>query len=89
MKAARWVVVLARKAERPVGKLPKQIVEILNQLRQDLEAEGPTPRGWIVKHVLERPGVLAARLKREYRALYSVQPPTIVILEVVHRKDAY
>ena len=54
-----------------------------------MEAEGPTPKGWIVKHVLGRPGVYAARLKREYRALYEVVSPTIVILSIAHRRESY
>ena len=69
--------------------MPREIVEILDQLRHDLEIEGPTPKGWIVKHVQGRPGVLAARLKREYRALYEVVAPTIIILTIAHRKEVY
>jgi mRNA-degrading endonuclease RelE of RelBE toxin-antitoxin system len=85
----RWVVLLDRAAVKDLKRLPKEIVEILAQLRLDLEAEGPTPKGWIVKHVLGRPGVYAARLKREYRVLYEVVSPTILILTIVHRKEAY
>ena len=85
----RWVVVLEKSAVKDLKRLPREVVEILDQLRHDLEAEGPTPKGWIVKHVQGRPGVYAARLKREYRALYEVISPTIIILSVAHRKEAY
>lgn len=85
----RWVVVLEKGAVKDLKRLPKEIVEILDQLRHDLESEGPTPKGWIVKHVQGRPGVFAARLKREYRALYEVISPTIIILSIAHRREAY
>ena len=85
----RWCVLLDRQAEKELKKLPKEIVEILDQFRNDLEAEGPTPKGWIVKHVKGREGVLAAKLKREYRALYEVISPSIIIISVSHRKEAY
>lgn len=78
-----------RQAEKELRKLPKEIVEILDQLRNDLEAEGPTPKGWIIKHVKGRENVLAARLKREYRALYEVVNPSIIIISISHRKEAY
>ena len=52
----RWTVLLEKSAAKDLKRLPKEIVEILDQLRHDLEAEGPTPKGWIVKHVLGRPG---------------------------------
>jgi mRNA-degrading endonuclease RelE of RelBE toxin-antitoxin system len=89
MTVRRWVVILDRSAAKELKRLPREIVEILDQLRHDLEAEGPTPKGWIVKHVHGRPGVYAARLKREYRALYEVVSPTILILTVAHRREAY
>ena len=85
----QWVVVLEKKAAKELQRLPKDIVVILGQFKQDLEAEGPVPKGWIVKHVQGRPGVYAARLKREYRVLYEVVSPTIIIVSVVHRKEAY
>jgi mRNA-degrading endonuclease RelE of RelBE toxin-antitoxin system len=85
----RWVVVLERSAVKDLRKLPREVVEILDQLRHDLEAEGPVPKGWTVKHVLGRPGVYAAKLKREYRALYEVVSPTIIIISVSHRKESY
>lgn len=85
----RWVVVLEKKAAKEVKRLPREIVEILDQFRHDLEEEGPTPKGWIIKHVLGSHGVYAARLKREYRVLYEVVSPTIIIVSVVHRKEAY
>jgi mRNA-degrading endonuclease RelE of RelBE toxin-antitoxin system len=85
----RWVVVLDKKAAKELRRLPREIVEILDQLRHDLEEEGPTPKGWTVKHVLGRPGVYAARLKREYRALYEVVAPSIIIVSVAHRREAY
>ena len=84
-----WVVILKRSAVKDLKKLPKEIIEILDQLRYDLESEGPTPKGWMVKHVQGQPGVYAARLKREYRALYEVVTPTIIILSVSHRREAY
>jgi mRNA-degrading endonuclease RelE of RelBE toxin-antitoxin system len=82
-------VVLEKGAAKDLKRLPKEIVEILDQLRHDLEAEGPTPKGWLVKHVQGRPGVFAARLKREYRALYEVVTPTIIIITIAHRREAY
>ena len=85
----RWVVVLEKSAAKSLKRLPKEIVEILDQLRHDLESEGPTPKGWLVKHVLGSSGVYAARLKREYRVIYEVISPTIIIVSVVHRKEAY
>lgn len=85
----RWVVILEKSAVKDLKRLPREVVEILDQLRHDLESEGPTPKGWIVKHVRGRPGVYAARLKREYRALYEVISPTIIIVSVAHRREAY
>ena len=85
----RWVVILEKKAAKELKRLPKEIVLILAQFKVDLEAEGPTPKGWIVKHVQGQPGVYAARLKREYRVLYEVIAPSIIILTVAHRKEAY
>ncbi len=85
----RWVVILERSAEKQLKRLPKEVAEILAQFTLDLETEGPTPRGWIVKHVQGRPGVYAARLKREYRVLYEVVSPSIIIISVAHRKEAY
>lgn len=89
MTGHRWVVLLDRAAAKEMRRLPKEIVEILDQLRHDLEAEGPSPKGWIVKHVQGRPGVYTARLKREYRALYEVVSPMILILTVTHRRETY
>lgn len=85
----RWVVILEKNAAKDLRRLPREVVEILDQLRHDLEEEGPTPKGWIVKHVQGRPGVFAAKLKREYRALFEVISPTIIIISVSHRKEAY
>ncbi|OFZ82170.1 MAG: hypothetical protein A2583_07625 [Bdellovibrionales bacterium RIFOXYD1_FULL_53_11] len=85
----RWTVVLQKGAVKDLRRLPREIVEILDQLRHDMEAEGPVPHGWTVKHVLGRPGVYAARLKREYRALYEVISPSIIILSVAHRREVY
>ena len=85
----RWVVIVDKKAEKELKRLPKDILSILDQLRQDLAAEGPLPRGWIVKHVLGRPNTYAARLKREYRVLYEVVAPSIIIVTVAHGKEAY
>lgn len=85
----RWVVVLEKREAKELKRLPTAIVKILDQFRHDLEDEGPTPTGWIVKHVQGRPGVYAARLKREYRVLYEVVTPTIIIVSVAHRKEAY
>lgn len=85
----RWVVVLSKTAEKECRKMPKEIIEILAQLRLDLESEGPTPMGWTVKHVLGRTGVYSARLKREYRVLYEVVAPSIIFISVAHRKEAY
>lgn len=85
----RCLVVIERKVAKQLKRLPKEIVEILDQLRNDLELEGPTPRGWLVKHVRGQPGVYSARLKREYRALYEVVAPTIFILSVAHRKEVF
>ncbi len=85
----QWVVVLEKNALKELKKLPKEIVLILDQLRHDLAAEGPTPKGWRIKHVHGQKGVYSARLKREYRALYEVIAPTIIIITVAHRKEAY
>ena len=85
----QWTVVLDKQAAKSLDKLPKEIVEILAQLRQDLETEGPMPKGWIVKPLRGRSGVMSARLKRKYRALYEVVSPTIIIVSVSHRKEAY
>lgn len=89
MTVQRWVVILEKSAVKDLKRLPREVIEILDQLRHDLEAEGPKPKGWIVKHVQGRPGVYAARLKREYRALYEVISPTIIIVSVAHRREAY
>lgn len=80
---------LTRSAEKDLKKLPKEVVEILAQLRIDLSTEGPTPAGWTVKHVLGHPGVFAAKLKREYRAFFEVVSPSIIIVSVTHRKESY
>jgi mRNA-degrading endonuclease RelE of RelBE toxin-antitoxin system len=85
----RWVVLADRGVAKQLGKLPKPIVEILDQLRHDLEEEGPTPKGWIVKHVLGRRGLYSVRLKREYRAFYEVADLSITLISVAHRKEAY
>ena len=85
----RWVVVLEKGVVKDLKRLPTEIVTILDQLRQDLAQEGPTPKGWIVKRVQGRPGVYAARLKREYRALYEVVSPSIIIVSVTHRRESY
>jgi mRNA-degrading endonuclease RelE of RelBE toxin-antitoxin system len=89
LEVTQWIVLLDRQAAKDLKKLPKEIVELLDQLRNDLMAEGPTPKGWTVKHVKGRPSVLAAKLKREYRALYEVVSPSIIIISVSHRKEAY
>jgi mRNA-degrading endonuclease RelE of RelBE toxin-antitoxin system len=75
--------------QRWVVTLKKEVVEILDQFRNDLETEGPTPKGWVIKHVQGQSGVYAARLKREYRALFEVVTPTIIILSVSHRREAH
>lgn len=85
----RWVVVLDKNAAKDLRRLPTEVVTILDQLRLDLAQEGPTPKGWIIKHVQGRPGVFAARLKREYRALYEVVSPSIIIVSVTHRRESY
>jgi hypothetical protein len=86
---AKWIVLLDKNAAKELKKLPQEVVEILAQLRADLESDGPTPKGWTVKHVKGRSNTLAARLKREYRALYEVITPSIIIISVAHRKEAY
>lgn len=85
----RWTVYVDRRVVRQLQKLPKEIVEILDQLRRDLADEGPVPRGWIAKHLRGRKGAYSARLKREYRALYEVTGRSIILVHVAHRKEAY
>lgn len=85
----RWVVILERSAEKQLKRLPKEVFSIFGDFTEDLAAEGPTPRGWLVKHVHGRSGVYAARFKREYRVLYEVVSPSIIIVSVAHRKEAY
>jgi mRNA-degrading endonuclease RelE of RelBE toxin-antitoxin system len=85
----RWVVVLEKSALKDLRKLPHGVVEILDQLRFDLEVEGPVPKGWAIKHVLGRPELDVAKLKREYRVLYKVVSPTIIFISVSHRKESY
>ena len=85
----QWIVVAERRLAKQLKRLPREIVEILDQFRHDLEEEGPTPKGWITKHVLGRKGVFSARLKREYRVLYEVVDPSIILLSVAHRREVY
>ncbi len=89
MMTTRWIVVVEPNAEKELRKLPKEVSIILGNFKQDLENEGPIPRGWIIKHVLGRPGVYAARLKREYRVLYQVIEPHVIVLSISHRREAY
>ncbi len=84
-----WVIVIEKKAIKEIKRLPKEIIVILAQFQQDLKSEGPAPKGWIVKQVQGQPGAYAARLKREYRVIYEVLSPTIIIIRVAHRKEAY
>jgi len=85
----RWVVVAEKQVAKQLKKLPKEIVEILDQLRHDLEEEGPTPKGWITKHVHGKKGVYSTRLKREYRVLYEVSEPIVILISVAHRREVY
>jgi mRNA-degrading endonuclease RelE of RelBE toxin-antitoxin system len=85
----RWVVVAERRVAKQLNRLPREIVEILDQPRHDLEREGPVPKGWITKRVHGGKRVYSARLKREYRVLYEIAETTVILLSVAHRKDVY
>ncbi|OGQ36565.1 MAG: hypothetical protein A3F16_00055 [Deltaproteobacteria bacterium RIFCSPHIGHO2_12_FULL_43_9] len=84
-----WVVNITKTAAKELEKLPKEIREISAQLRIDLKSEGPIPKGWIVKMLKGEQNMYSVRLKREYRLIYQVQQPNIIIIRIAHRKDVY
>lgn len=85
----RWSVVVDRRAEKDLKRLPSHVQTILYQLREDFEAEGPMPKGWITKHVLGQKGIYSIRLKRKYRVLFQFSDSEIRLISVAHRKEVY
>ncbi len=61
---------------------------IYRELVDDLECEGPFPFGWDASP-LKGSEEVRIKLTREWRVLIQVIKPSIIVVRVVHRKEAY
>lgn len=83
-----WKVSATRKAAKELEKLPRRIILIYQALIEDLEQSGPFPFGWDSK-TLKGSDDISIRLNREYRVILVVIEPTLIVIKVAHRKEAY
>ena len=54
----------------------------------DMELEGPFPYGWDANPLKGRDEV-RIKLAREWRVVVQIVKPAIIVVRVVHRKEAY
>lgn len=83
-----WKVSITKKASKELANLPKQIVLIYQALIEDLEREGPFPKGWDSKP-LKGSEEIRIRLNREYRVLIVVIEPDLIVIKIAHRREVY
>jgi mRNA-degrading endonuclease RelE of RelBE toxin-antitoxin system len=83
-----WTVIETKQAAKQLLKLPKKIGLIYRELVDDFGRCGPWPKGWDIRP-LKGEMILRAKLTREYRVIFEIVKPKIVVLKVAHRKEAY
>lgn len=83
-----WKVFPTKRAGKDFDYLPKKIGIIYRELVDDLEQEGPFPYGWDAEP-LKGSGQVRIKLTREWRVLFQVIKPSIIVVRIVHRKEAY
>lgn len=83
-----WKVIPTKRAAKDLEFLPKKLGIIYRELVDDMHNEGPYPFGWDAEPV-KSSGKVRIKLTREWRVLVRVIKPSIIIDEVVHRKEAY
>jgi mRNA interferase RelE/StbE len=88
-----YTIEFTNKAEKDLGKLPKQaIARILEKV--DKLAEEPRPSGYKKLtdfHVSNAPDELYRIRIGDYRVIYSIEDEiiTITVVKVAHRKEVY
>ena len=88
-----YIIEFTSKAEKDLGKLPKQtIARILEKI--DKLADDPRPSGYKKLtdfHVSNAPDELYRIRIRDYRVIYAIEEEiiTITIVKVAHRKEVY
>ena len=83
-----WKVSITKKASKELRSIPKQVVLIYQTLIEDLERDGPFPKGWDSKP-LKGSEEIRVKLTREYRVLLIVVEPDLIVIKVAHRKEVY
>ncbi len=83
-----WKVTETKQAAKELSKLPKRVTLIYRILVEDLEREGPRPKGWDILLLKGRPEI-RIKLIREYRVLLRVEAPNLIVIKVAHRKEVY
>ncbi|MBI2082414.1 MAG: type II toxin-antitoxin system YoeB family toxin [Deltaproteobacteria bacterium] len=89
-----WTVIFKdpKRIEKAVDKLRPSTQVAFRQAIQDMNTEGPCPRGWNVKPLKgEMSGLMRLCLDHRHRLIYSVSQGalTILVIEVSTREGAY
>ena len=82
----KYTLVIKKKAEKQLAKLPKQVTEKLLNVITSLCAD-PRPRGYI--KLVKRKGYRIR--KGDYRIIYNIEDEKIIVtvLQVGHRQNVY
>lgn len=84
----RWKVIPTKRATKDLEYLPKKVGIIYRELVDDMQREGPFPFGWNAEP-LKGGGGIRIKLTREWRVLVQIIKSSIIVVRVVHRKEAY
>lgn len=89
---SKWKVITPRDMDKMMRRLPRDVGLLFSMLVEDLENEGPFPKGWQIGHLHGSwKGFLKAKLKRDYRVIYRYESNaiTIYVEKISDRKDSY
>ncbi len=84
-----WNIVVTRKADKQLQKLPEGIQDIVLEALEALATEGAIPKHWDVKKTNDNEYRL--RINYRYRMRYKVERRRVLIeiFYIGHRKEAY
>lgn len=83
-----WRVIPTKKAAKALEKVPSKVGFLYRELVDDLEREGPYPFGWDCEP-LKGSDEIRIKLTREWRVLIQVVKPTLIVVKIAHRREAY